>query len=28
MVTDELEMYGREKSVVLSVRPGITGAWA
>ncbi|MEO7083894.1 MAG: sugar transferase [Gemmatimonadaceae bacterium] len=28
VVLEELEMYGREKSVVLSVRPGITGAWA
>jgi exopolysaccharide production protein ExoY len=28
VVTEELEMYGREKSVMLSVRPGITGAWA
>jgi lipopolysaccharide/colanic/teichoic acid biosynthesis glycosyltransferase len=28
VVTEELEMYGRDKSVMLSVRPGITGAWA
>jgi exopolysaccharide production protein ExoY len=28
VVTEELELYGREKTVVLSVRPGITGAWA
>ncbi len=28
VVTEELELYGRDKSVVLSMRPGITGAWA
>jgi lipopolysaccharide/colanic/teichoic acid biosynthesis glycosyltransferase len=28
VVTEELELYGTDKALMLSVRPGITGAWA